>query len=158
MKDNMKIGIVIYSHTGHTLSVATELKDKLSASGHAATLEQVEPVEKVSPSATRAELKTAPTVAPYDALVLGCPVWGGRMSAPMTSYLEQIDSLQGKQVVCLVTHFFRRAWGAKQTIESMTEICESKGATVRGSGSVKWLSLNRKRQISQAVDELSGLF
>jgi flavodoxin len=141
----MNIGMIVYSQTGHTLSVAMELKEKLSAAGHVVTLEQVETAGPVKLSAQSAELKTKPAIDTYDALVFGCPVRGGRMSAAMTSYLEQITSLQGKRVACLVTHFFFRGWGANQTIKLMKEVCESKGATVCGSGSVRWLSLRRYR-------------
>jgi len=154
----MNIGIIVHSHTGHTLSVATKLKEKLSAAGHMVALKQVEPAGSVDLSAKSAELKTKPAIDAYDALVFGSPVWGGHMSAPMTSYLEQLPSLQGKKVACLVTHFFFRGWGAKQTIALMKEVCESKGGTVCGSGSVRWLSLNRKHQISREVDRLSELF
>jgi NAD(P)H dehydrogenase (quinone) len=154
----MNIGIIVHSNTGHTLSVAMKLKEKLSTAGHVVTLEQVETAGPVKLSARSAELKTKPAIDIYDALVFGSPVHGGRMSAAMTSYLEQIPSLQGKRVACLVTHFFRREWGANQTIELMKEVCESKGATVCGSGNVKWLSLSRKRQISRVVDSLSELF
>jgi len=154
----MNIGIIVHSHTGHTLSVAKKLEGKLSAAGHTVALEQVEPAEPAKLSATSAELKTKPAIDPYDALVFGSPVWGGRMSAPMTSYLEQIPSLEGKKVACLVTHFFFRGWGADQTLTLMKEVCESKGATVCGSGSVRWFSLGRKRQISKVVDSLSTLF
>lgn len=154
----MNIGIIVHSHTGHTLSVAGKLREKLAADGHTVTLEQVEPAGPVKPSATSAELKTRPAVDPYDALVFGSPVWGGHMSAPMTSYMEQIPSLEGKKVVCLVTRFFFRGWGADQTIALMQKVCESKGGTVCGSGSVRWLSLNRKRQIAREVDRISELF
>jgi flavodoxin len=152
------IGIIVHSHTGHTLSVAMKLKEKLSAAGHVVTLEQVETAGPVKLSATSAELKTRPAIDTYDALVFGSPVHGGRMSAAMTSYLEQITSLQGKRAACLVTHFFHREWGGNQTIKLMKEVCESKGATVCGSGSVGWLSLGRKRRISKVVDNLANCF
>ncbi|MBN1935346.1 MAG: NAD(P)H-dependent oxidoreductase [Anaerolineae bacterium] len=154
----MNIGIIVHSHTGHTLAVAKELQKALSAAGHAVTLAQVEPAGPVSSSATRAELKTRPAIDAYDALVFGSPVWGGRMSAPMNSYLEQIASLQGKKVACLVTNFFVRGWGGDQTLKLMQEACAAKGATVCGLESVRWFSLSRKRRIAQVVDSLSKLF
>lgn len=154
----MNIGIIIYSQTGHTLAAATALKDKLSAAGHTVTLEQLKPVGQVDPSATHVELVAKPAVDAYDALVFGSPVVGGRISAPMASYLEQIASLQGKKVACLVTHFFVRNWGGNQTLKLMQEACEAKGATVCGSGDVQWFSLGRKRQIAKMVDELANCF
>ena len=154
----MNIGIIVYSHTGHTLSVAMKLKAKLSAAGHVVTLEQLETAGPVSLSATSADLKTTPAIDTYEALVFGSPVRGGVPAPPMMSYLEQVTSLEGKKVACLVTGFFPPGWGRNQTVAHMKEICESKGATVCGSGSVGWFSLGRKRQISKVVDSLSALF
>jgi flavodoxin len=154
----MNIGIIVYSHTGHTLSVAMKLEEKLSAAGHRVTLERIETVGPATLNAEDAELETASAVGSYDALIFGAPVRGGTPAPPMRNYLEQIPSLHDKKVVCFVTHFFRWEWGANQTITQMTEICESKGATVCGSGHVQWPSLRRKRQISQVVDDLSRLF
>jgi flavodoxin len=154
----MTIGIIVYSRTGHTLSVARRLEERLSADGYDVTLEQLETAGPVSPSATTAALKSKPSIDAYDALVLGSPVNGGRMSAPMNSYLEQIPSLAGKRVAILLTHFFPQGWGAKQTIEQITEVCEAKGATVIGSGDVRWFSLGRRRLMAQAVEGLSDLF
>ncbi len=153
----MTIGIIVYSHTGHTLSVARKLEKRLAADGHDVTLEQLETAGPVDLSATTAALKTKPPIDAHDALVLGSPVNGGRMSAAMKSYLDQIPSLAGKRVAILLTHFFPSAWGANQTIEQITEVCESKGATVIGSGDVRWFSLRRKRRIAEAVESLSDL-
>ena len=155
----MNIGLIVYSQTGHTLSVAEKLKERLSAAGHVVTLEQIETVGPVSPSATSVELKTRPAIDAYDALVLGSPVRGGVLPPPMVSYLQQVTSLEGKKVACLVTGFFPAAeWGRNQTMAQMKVICESKGATVCGSASVGWFSLNRKRQVSEVVDGLTHCF
>lgn len=154
----MNIGIVVYSHTGHTLSVATKLKGKLSADGHTVTLEQLETVAPLKMSDTTAELKVMPAIDAYDALVFACPVRGGTPAPPMRVYLEQIPSLAGKDVACLVTGILPFAWGRLQTLVTLKEMCESKGATVLGMESVWWLSLVRRRRISEVVDHLSGLF
>jgi hypothetical protein len=135
-----------------------KLKEKLSVAGHAVNLERVEVVGPDELGATDVQLKTRPDVAAYDALVFGSPVRGGIMPPAMTSYLEQITSLQGKRVVCLVTHFFPPGWGANQTINQMIEICESKGVTVCGSEDVGWPRLRQTRQIADVVDRLSRLF
>jgi flavodoxin len=154
----MNIGIIVYSRTGHTLSVATKLKEKLSAAGHAVTLERLEAIGPVSLSATSAELKTKPAIGAYEALVFGSPAQGGMPAPPMTSYLEQVASLEGKKVACLATHFFPRGWGGNQTLAQMKAVCESKGATVCGSGSVGWLRLGRKQEIARVVDSLANCF
>jgi hypothetical protein len=76
----------------------------------------------------------------------------------MASYLGQLSSLEGMQVACLATGFFPAKWGQNQTLAKMAEVCASKGATVCGSGSVRWPSLRRKRQTAKVVSELVGLF
>jgi len=154
----MNIGIIVYSRTKHTLSVAVQLKETLSAAGHTVNLERVEILGLDKPGVAIVQLKTRPETAPYDWLVFASPVRGGAMPPAMSSYLEQITSLQGKKVVCLVTHFFPPAWGANQTLNQMSDICESKGAIVCGSGEVGWPRLGLKRRIADVVDDLSRLF
>ena len=154
----MNIGLIVYSRTGHTLSVAARLGEALSAAGHAVKLEHVEAAGPVRPGATNIPLKTMPEIEGYEALVFGTSVQGGTPAPPMATFLDRLPSLQGVKVACLVTGFFPPGWGRNQTIARMTEICESKGATVCGSGSVGWWSLGRKRQIAEAVEALSKSF
>jgi flavodoxin len=154
----MKIGIVFYSRTGNTRRVASRLHEKLAASGHEVTLEELEPRHSAPPSVENVELKTYPSTDAYDALVFAAPVWGGQPAGPLTGYLEHLASLQGKKTACLVTGFFPAKWDGNQALEKMAEICRSKGAEVAGSGSVTWFSLSRGRQILQVVEHLSQLF
>jgi hypothetical protein len=76
----------------------------------------------------------------------------------MRTYLEQIPSTDNKKVAILVTGAFPFAWGQKQTIERMKNICESKGVVICGYGSVRWISFRRKKQIKEAVDNISKYF
>jgi len=154
----MNIGIIVYSHTGHTLAVAMQLKETLSAAGHAVTLEQLETVIPLQRGDTTAKLKTRPAVSAYDALVFACPVRGGTQAPPMRVYLEELSTLAGKKAACLVTGFLPADWGRNQTLAQMKEMCASKGATVCGTGSVRWSSLDRGRQIAKVVEDLSQLF
>ena len=153
----MAIGIIVYSRTGHTLSVAEALQRRLSQDSHKVTLERLETVEPLQVSDTTAQLKNTPSVDAYNPLVLACPVWGGRPAPPMRAYLERLYSLEGKDVACLVTGVFPAAWGRDQALAQMRELCEPKGATVRALESVWWWSLRRKRQIAAAVERLSRL-
>jgi flavodoxin len=151
----VRIGIIVYSVTGHTLTVATSLQEVLSVVGHEVRLEQLEVAGWVNPGATDGPLANAPAIEEYDALVFACPVRGGTPAPPMANYLEQIPSLHGKRVACLVTGFFPTAWGRDQTLAQMAETCAAKGATVCGSASMRWPSLRRKRRIAEAVDSVS---
>ncbi len=154
----MNIGIIVYSQTGNTLSVATRLREKLAAAGHAVTLERIEVIGDVAPGRP-VQFKTLPNPEPYDALVFGAPVQAFSLCQPMLGYLKQIPSLQGKKVVCLMTQGFPYPWlGGNRAVRQMTRICESRGATVCGAGIVNWMNKRREQQIVQVVDELGRLF
>ncbi len=154
----MNIGIIVYSQTGNTYSVATRLKEKLAAAGHTVTLERIEVIGKVAPGKP-VQFKTLPDAGKYDALVFGAPVQGFSLCWPMLGYLEQIASLQGKKVACLVTEAFPYPWmGGNRAVRQMKRLCESKGATVCGSGIVNWMNKSREQQIVQVVDRLGQLF
>jgi flavodoxin I len=154
----MNIGLIVYSHTGHTLSVAMKLKDILSTNGHVVTLEQLQTVVPLLMSATTAELKTIPGIDRFDALVLGTPVRGGTPSPPMMCFLNHISSFEGKKVALLVTGFFPAKWGRNQTISQLETICEAKGAIICCTGSVGWWSMGRNHHIAQVIDRLSTPF
>jgi hypothetical protein len=150
----VNVGVIVYSWTGHTLSVATKLQEALSADGHAVRLERLETVGPVSPAATSAALVTVPAIDGHDALVLACGVQGGRPAVPMASYLAQVGSLADVRVAFLVTHFFPPQWGRDQALAQMQEMCASKGATVCGSGGVRWFGLRRGKRVAGAVERL----
>jgi menaquinone-dependent protoporphyrinogen IX oxidase len=151
----MTVGIIVYSHTGHTLIVARRLEQRLAEAGHAVSLDELTIAGPATPSATNAMLKNEPSIEPYDTLVFATPVNGGRMSTAMNRYLDHIPSLRGKRVLCLVTHFLFHGWGADQTLEQMTELCRSKDATVCRAGRLRWSSFRRRRRITQVVENLA---
>ena len=109
----MNIGVIVYSLSGHTLSVAVKLMEVLPAFGHELTLERVETVGPAKLKTEGAELKTMPLVMPYDILILGAPVRGGTLPSPMRRFLVQIPSLQDKKIACFVTHFFCTSMGRR---------------------------------------------
>ena len=155
----MNIGIIVYSQTGNTLSVAEKLKEKLTAGGHTASLEKVTVAGGRKPGDRSFQLETLPDAGPYDALVFGSAVEAFSLSPVLTAYLKQIGSLQGKKVACLVTQFFPYPWmGGNRAIRRMRKLCESKGAAVCGSGVVNWAKFRRDKTTAKVVDRLSGLF
>ena len=155
----MKIGIIVYSQTGNTLSVATKLAESLSAAGHSAVLEQVKVVGERKPGTKDFKLETLPSVDPYDVLVFGSAVEAFSLSPVMRGYLGQIASLQKKRVACLVTQAFPYPWlGGNRAVRQMRRLCESKGATVCGSGVVNWMRSRREERIAGVVDRLTKLF
>jgi hypothetical protein len=121
-------------------------------------MERIEVVGDVAPGQP-VQFKTLPDAEKYDALVFGSPVQAFSLCQAMVEYLKQVAPLQGKKVACLITQAFPFPWlGGNRAVRQMTGLCESKGATVCGSGIVNWMKKRREQQIVEVVDKLSGLF
>ena len=82
----MKIGIIVYSQTGNSQSVAEKLKDRLTEKGHTAEVEQVVPAGEVSPGTKEVHFKSKPDVEAYEALVFGSPVQAFSLAAAMKAW------------------------------------------------------------------------
>jgi flavodoxin len=153
----MKIGIIFYSLTGNTLSVADKLQSELTASGHEVSVERISilggPRQDLNPKIDR-----VPDPQPHDALVFAAPVRGFALDPAMRACLEQMPELSGKGVVCLITHYLPFAWmGGRQAASQMKKLSEDKSGHVIGSGIINWSRKDRDRQISQTVGRLSKL-
>jgi len=154
----MNIGLIVYSQTGNTYSVAEKLLQKLAVAGHSATLERIEIVGEPQPGQP-VEFTSTPDPTGYDALIFGSPVQAFSLCQAMKEYLQETDSLEGKSVACLVTQAFPYAWmGGNRAIRQMEKLCAAKGANVCGSGVVNWMKKRRDQQIVDVTDNLSQLF
>ncbi|MGC9517092.1 MAG: flavodoxin family protein [Methanomicrobiales archaeon] len=150
----MKIGIIVYSQTENSYSVALRLKDKLIDSGHEVEVERVVPVGDVPPRAKVVEFENEPVVAEYDAVIFGSPVHAFSLAPAMGAYLEQIPSLEGKKVAGFVTKGLPFNWtGGNRAIGTMKKISESKGGTVVGTDIIVW-----RGNIDQKIDDLTRKF
>lgn len=150
----MNIGIIIYSQTGNTLSVAQRLEKALMSKGHTVSIERVEIVKE----SMHPELKAVPDTAAYDALIFASPVHAFTLSAPMKAYLAQIPDISGKKVYCYVTMQLRQSWmGGKRSIRKITKTCKSKGADIILSGIVHWSDAEREKQIDDLVTAFSTM-
>jgi hypothetical protein len=154
----MNIGIVVYSWSGNTLSVAEKLKERLAAAGHTVNLEQVTVVGERKRGAREFELATKPDVGPYDEVVFGSAVEAFSLSPVLTAYLEGVGSLEGKKIACLVTQQFPYPWmGGNRAIRQMKKLCVAKGGSIVGSAVVNWAKSRREKTTAAAVDRLAGL-
>jgi flavodoxin len=154
----MKIGIIIYSQTENTYSVALKLQDKFQSDGYDVEIQRVIPVGEVPPRAKDVEFQNAPEVAEYDAIIFGAPVHAFNLAPAMTAYLEQIPSLQDKKIACFVTKGLPFNWtGGNKAISKMKEICQSKGGTVLGTDIIIWRG-NTDEKIEELIRRFSVLF
>ena len=71
----MKIGIIVHSITGNTLSVAEHIQQQLAEKGHTAVIERIRPSGKEPVQSEAAvQLTSMPDLSGYEALVFGSPV------------------------------------------------------------------------------------
>lgn len=151
----MKVGIIVHSHTGNTLNVAQRLKEELEKAGHSANLMRVESVKEDTSQTKNIQLKTAPDVDGYDALIFGAPVWAFSISPVMGTYLAQIPSIKDKKVGCFITQHFPFAWmGGNRSLKQLNKACHEKGAVVFETGIINWSRKDREMRIVKLVERL----
>jgi len=155
----MNIGIIVYSWSGHTMSVAEGVKGRLETGGHSVTLVPVELAAERKQGDRKFEIASMPDVSGFDGLIFGAAVEAFSLSPVLTAYLKSVSSLDGKKVACLVTQQFPYAWmGGNRAIGQMKKLCRAKGATIVGSAVVHWAKSKREASIAAAVSRLAGLY
>jgi NAD(P)H dehydrogenase (quinone) len=147
----MKAGIIIYSQTEHTYSVGLELKEKLLESGVDVTIERIVPVGDVHPGSKSIKFETIPDIDGFDFLVFGSPVHAFSLAPAMKAYLEQISSLENKNVACFVTKGAPFKWtGGTRAIGTMKDIIGSKSGNVVVTSIIVW-NKGRDKSIKEMV-------
>ena len=154
----MNVGIIIFSRTGNTLSVAEKIRDACIAQGHNAVIERVTAENDDPKNKQPLRLKTAPVPLCYDAVIFGAPVEGFSLSLVMKVYLEKIPQITGKKIYCFVTQHFPKPWmGGNQAIRQMCRLCRTKGGDVAGTGIVNWTSKSRDAQMRDVTTRLGEI-
>jgi len=155
----MNIGIVVYSWSGHTLSVAEKLQAKLAAAGHSAEVVQVQVIGERKQGARDFQLDALPDLSSYDGIVFGAAVEAFSLSPVLTAYLKKVDSLAGKKIACLATQQFPYPWmGGSNATRQMRKLCKAKGASVVETVVVNWAKSRREKTMAAAVERLSTSF
>ena len=148
----MKIGIVFYSFSGHTLSVSKKLQGKLIERDYEAELEQLEPAGAFKLTEEIVAVKDIPSLSDCDLLVFAAPVHGGRIAGPMAGFLNNAPSLGNKPAICVVSHFLPYSLGAKQMLQLFKPACAALDVQVIGTVNVPRLSFRKNQYINKVVD------
>ena len=155
----MNVGIMIYSETGNTLSVAERLEERLVAAGHTVELRHVTVQGGRSRGDRQFTLADAPDVTPYDGVVFGSSVEAFSLSPVMDAYMKTVGTLDGKTVTCLVTQAFPYRWmGGNRALRQMAKHCRARGGKVAAVGVVNWAKSRREATLRAAIDQLSRTF
>lgn len=152
----MNIGIIVFSQTGNTNYVARKLKEVLSAAGHTVGIERLKVLDdrskRIAPGAP-------PDLEQYDGIIFGAPVRAFSLSPVMKNYLQQIKSLRKKKVACFVTKGLPFNWtGGNRALRQLVGMCRARGATICGTGIVKWVNSKREKDIDDIVKKMVNLF
>jgi len=154
----MKVGVICFSQTGNTLSVAQKVEQALATAGHTVQIEQVEPVSSEFKPGTPISLKTSPDPAPYDVVILASPVHAFSLAPVMKFYLSSLPGIAGKPVHCFITQHLKKAWmGGNHAVRQIRAACQANGTRLMTSGIVNWSSSQREQQIQSIVDRLRTL-
>jgi hypothetical protein len=155
----MKIGLIVYSQSGHTLEVCQTLRDRYVTAGHEAVVERVTVRGERTPQTKTFELDTLPDPSPYDAVVLASYVEAFSLCPVMRRYLSKIGSLEGKQAACLVTQQFPYPWmGGNRAVKQMKKLIQAKSGTVGTTAVVNWATPRRTATTSAALGRLAQAF
>jgi len=155
----MKIGIIVYSQTGNTLSVAKNIQKRLNTKGHTVSLERIETVEQPGKNPSLQPLKNTPDPTRYDAVIFGSPVHAFSLCRATRAYMDQLPSMKGKKTAVYVTKGLKSKWtGGNKAIRIMKKGCEARGAEVLGTGMVFWKDGYREQSIKEVVDRMASLF
>lgn len=156
----MKIGLLIHSHTGNTLSVAEKLKESLVKGGHQVEMRKLEPVGGENTNEidiNRIQFQPEPEISGYDYVILGAPVRGFSISPVLAAYLNKVPSMKGQKVDLFVTQAFPYAWmGGNQAIKKMVKVCAEKGAVIKDTAIINWKNKYREKHIQELVYKLGS--
>ena len=155
----MKIGIIVYSNTGNTYSVAEKLYKGLFKKGQSVTIDRIEVNRDMKKAPNKIDFVKNPDVKKYDAIILASPVEAFSLCPVMKNYLEGISSLKGKRIACFVTEYLPFAWmGGNNAIKQMKTICEGKDAIVCRTDVINWKNKHREEMIDHLVSEFTRSF
>ncbi|MDO5575604.1 MAG: hypothetical protein Q4F84_00880 [Fibrobacter sp.] len=151
----MKIAIVIHSQSGHTAAFARVIASKFNENGHEADIKLLRPTKHVHPGIKEFELRNAPEINEYDAVLFGGPVWAFTASPVIIKYITELEKLKGKKVASFVTMGFPFPWlGGNNAIKVMNNKLDCTGADVIQGEIVSYTFRANTAKMTQAAERL----
>ena len=156
----MKVAIVYYSLSGKTRAVSNLMAKLLRDAGHEVSVFEVRPAKEYSRrlahinpriikdtlSNNIIEIKGVEGFNPreYDLLIIATPIWIGRITPPIRSFIEKFRNELTKPVICVTTSDIRRDYSLK-----FREYLESRGIKVVGN--VSFVSLEDVERVMETL-------
>jgi flavorubredoxin len=154
----MNIGIFIHSQSGHCSAMGMAITHLLREKGNDVDIQLIQPVGKVRPRMKNVTLRTdMPDITPYDALILGGPIWAFTASPVVLAFIKEIPSLKGKKTICFTTSGFPTSIsGAKGGLKKLSAELEELGATALEGEAFFWGLWCNKKKMLQAAERICG--
>lgn len=147
----MNIGILVYSYTGNTLSVAEKIKEQIHQNGDQAQIHRVTCINGNPNGPNPFVLKDVPDVSGYDKLIIGAPINGYSLCKAMKMYFDR-SKIDVDAVNCFVTqHFKSPLFGGNRGIKQISKFVTKHGTKINNTAIVHWSSKDRDKQIDIAV-------
>lgn len=132
-----KAAVVYYSLTETTTELAERLSDAAGADIFRLECKEPYSMQTVGDESrndkannVHRELSKIPDLKNYGTIFIGTPVWSGRISNPVETWLLEADDLKGKTVVPFCTYW---SSGNEATLSDIANLAQKKGAkTVKG--------------------------
>lgn len=151
----MDIGIIVYSYTNNTLSIAKTLCEKLQTEGHVCAIEAIKASDE-TPEAKSFELTNIPDPLQHDVLVLASPVRAFQVAPIMKRYLEQCPSLKDKPILVFLTHHFPFHWmGGNTALKGKLKLIQAKEGKVLEADIIDWSNKKRSQQIDALIERFT---
>lgn len=157
----MKIGIVVHSFSGNTLSVAEKLAQSLSKKGHETSILRLQVAggeDRNQQDINKINLQPIPDLKEFDSLIVAGPVRGFQASPVIKKFFDEAKGIEGKSMAVFVTHAFPYNFlGGKSAIGQMDKMCREKGIKLEFTGIIDWGSGKREKQIETLVKNITDL-
>lgn len=152
----MKIGIILYSYTGNTLSVGERLKEALLNKGHEVSLECIRAENEDPQSKSPLQLTEIPDASRYDEIILGAPVQAFSLNPIMKAYLRTVHDFKDKKITCFVTEQLPKPWmGGNHAIKQIKQIVRDKNGNISDSFVINWSNKMKEEQINEMIARFS---
>ncbi len=154
----MNIGIFVHSQSGHSSAMGMAITKKLREKGHSVDIQLIQTSGRVRPRMKRVPLRDeVPDLSPYDAIILGGPIWGFTASPVVMAFIKDIPSLKGKKALCFTTSGFPTAIsGAKGGLKKLNAQLEELGAELLPGEAFFWGLWCNKKKMEETVERICG--
>ncbi len=151
----MKVGIFVYSQSGHTALFTRAIADALREAGVECDIELISPYGIPKPWTGKITFRKIPEVKEYDVLLFGAPVWFFGVSKVLRKFFAEMDSIKGKTVLPFVTCGFSASFGARRALVQIeNEVSFLQADILEGEVLPFLFSFTNKEKMREAVGRI----